>query len=560
MISRRSLLTSAAALAGTAFLAPRAFAAEMRITLASHFQVTRFIDADTVEMIDGNARQVMKRGDVFDGGTLVEIIDGDFVIMEDFRTMDGDMLVVDMTGVRWRFGKTAESTAVNDSKSFMGHSEAEVRAGATDLLGGEILARPGDPDYETVAAVFPPIRKVWGDTYNFLGTPDNIDKVPFFHGGASRDFDPAVLVPAIQQARGNGQVRDGLVGGYLPCLRFVYPDKEAGGDWTELVAFAPFQAPDPGRQPVWYRVSRIEGGRLAWAKHVDSRLSSPSDAGDNPKAFYADLAAFKTGWDQRLAPGMKIDVPDMRVADMARHGLIRAMMAGPAHGVPEEETALAEAFGAWGLAAPTDFVGEAANGATLLGMPLAGDGQITGGPVAGLGRSLIGQDRIREALLLTWGASAHLCTRGGWMAVATRQPFSDEASAYSAVSQMIAPLMTRWLVAFEDTETEILWLGKAMPQAWLADSKLVFIDDIATRWGRVSFATDSRITKEHRIAAKVVFPSAGIAVATRLRLRTGQPIRGVTLNDKSWKTFDAASGTITLPAGMGGTVILEARY
>ncbi len=794
MISRRRLLTSAAALAGAAVIAPGAFASEMHITLASHFQVTRFIDADTVEMIDGNARQIMKRGEVFDGGTLVEIIAGDFVIMEDFRTVDGDMLVVDTTGVRWRFSKTAESTAVDYGKGFAGHSEAEVRACPTDLLGGEILARPGDPDYEAVAAVFPPIRKVWGDTYNFLSTPESEDKVWFFYGGRSPNFDPAVFVPGVDQIRKDGQVLDGLVGGYLPCLRFVYP--EAGGAWTELVAFAPFRMVDgnPRVQPVWYRVSRVEDGKLAWAKYVDSYLPYPPREGDDPKAFYNDLAAFKAGWDHRLAQGMKIDVPDVRIADMARHGLIRAMMSrsagypkygavdknygGTEHdGFPDTFNAETSAMIEWGLLdtasqyidnyfgqfvrddgvilyrgpetgqfgrmltvvaqyanaggdaglllrrreridavvkvllgmrakAQTLDKGDAAYGMisgwseadavlepdpqrymqpyfsnsteaargfrdlgrvwsrlgkaggdtglaawgqtlegeaaaleadiqtaisrsllhvdgetslptiagakepfhivvardhsdpqyrsyrswmemlfsgnltpaqgnmivdyrtrhhdVVLGMPMAygyATGEMAGFLSYGHGYGLIQLDRVREALLMTYSSMAHQYTRGGWMAPETRRPLVDDyASAFCGPAQVVASLMTRWLVAFEDPESETLWLGKAMPEAWLADSKLVFIDDIATRWGRVGFATDSRIDTEHRIAAKVTLPAAGIGAVTKLRLRTGLPMRGVTVNDKSWKDFDPETGTISLPAGMGGTIILEAKY
>ncbi|MEI9903914.1 MAG: hypothetical protein WDN06_07970 [Asticcacaulis sp.] len=99
-----------------------------------------------------------------------------------------------------------------------------------------------------------------------------------------------------------------------------------------------------------------------------------------------------------------------------------------------------------------------------------------------------------------------------------------------------------------------------MPEAWFADTKLNFIDDAPTRWGRISFATDSRIDKEHRIAAKVVLPDTGIAAVTKLRLRTGQPIRHISIGDKSWKDFDAESGTITLPAGMGGTIVLDVKY
>ncbi|MEI9903917.1 MAG: hypothetical protein WDN06_07985 [Asticcacaulis sp.] len=60
------------------------------------------------------------------------------------------------------------------------------------------------------------------------------------------------------------------MGGYLPCVRFVYP--ETSGAWTELLAFAPLSGASGrgGAVPVWYRVARIEGGKLAWAKYIDT--------------------------------------------------------------------------------------------------------------------------------------------------------------------------------------------------------------------------------------------------------------------------------------------------
>ncbi len=547
MLDRRRLLTSVAALAGAAALAGhRAAASNMNITLTSHFQVTRFIDADTVELIDGNARQVLKRGEVFDGCTLVEIVAGDFVVMEDFETVTGDMMIVDTAGVRYRLGKTAESTAIDGQPALPGQTQAG------DRLGADVLARPGDPDYATVAAVLPPIRHVSGDIYSFVGTPDGM--IGFTREGGSPRFDPAVMAPSIDTARQAGQVLGGLLGGYLPCLRFVYPDSD--GAWTELLAFAPL--PEAGAspdQPVSYRVARVEGGRLAWAKHVDSR--QPSSQSGDATGFYSGLAAVKAGWDQRLAPGMKLDIAETRVADMARHSLIRTMIAGAESAGPE----VAEAMGNWGLGAmPALAAEEAAPSATCLGMPVDPAGQIAGDLFAGYGHDLIAADRIEEALLLLYGAMAHLCTRGQGMAVATRAPFGDEAAPYSPVSQAAIALLVRWLVVFEDPEAKTLWLGKGMPEAWFADTRLNFIDDAPTRWGRVSFATDSRIDKEHRIAAKVILPDGGTGALTKLRLRTGRPIRGVTVGDRSWKNFEPETGTITLPAGMGGTILIEARY
>jgi len=187
-------------------------------------------------------------------------------------------------------------------------------------------ARPGDPDYAQIADIFAPIRKVAGDTYSFIGTPDTLDKIGFTYGGRTANFEPALFHPSIGPICDAGKVWNGLVGGYLPVLRFVYP--EENGDWTEYLAFAPFRIVDGNLhyQPVWYRVSRIEKQRLVWSRHFDSFLPSASRAVDDPRLYYADLAALKEGWDLLLQSAMTTVLPDERVMNMARFSLVRAMM------------------------------------------------------------------------------------------------------------------------------------------------------------------------------------------------------------------------------------------
>jgi len=96
----------------------------------------------------------------------------------------------------------------------------------------------------------------------------------------------------------------------------------------EMLAFAPLRiSNDNDRiQPVWYRVVHIENGSVKWARYLDSYHPFPPRTGYDPKLFYRDLNALKTGWDKVLAPAMKIDIPDERIANMARYSLIREMM------------------------------------------------------------------------------------------------------------------------------------------------------------------------------------------------------------------------------------------
>jgi hypothetical protein len=299
-------------------------------------RLVRLLDRDSALLTIRSKAVTLRRSERSGSWTLVELIDGDnpFVVLENFDDLYAPMLIVDRTGIRARLSKTAESTSQDISRPYFGHSWKEVTDSPTDLLGREALRQHGDPQFGLIASAFPPIRQLWGDTYNFLGTPDTIDKVWFLYGGRSPNFDPAVFHPPIEQIRKGCKVLDGLVGGYLPVLRFVYP--EASGAYTEMLAFAPFRVVNDNLrvQPVWYRVARVVDGRPQWIKYVDSYLPYPPRTDDDPRAFYRDLIGLQQRWDRILAEGLALDIPDERIANMSRHCLIRSMM-GRSAGFPK---------------------------------------------------------------------------------------------------------------------------------------------------------------------------------------------------------------------------------
>ena len=330
-------------------------------------RLIKIIDRDHALLSLKGRSEKLKRGEANSGWTLVELIDGDypFVVLENFDDLYAPMLLVDRTGIRTQFSKTAESTAQDIPNAYFGHRWKELTESPTDLLGREVLKQPADPQYDLVASAFPPIRQLWGDTYNFLGTPETMDKVWFLYGGRSPNFDPAVFHPPIEQVRKDGKVLDGLVGGHLPVLRFVYPEADS---YTEMLAFAPFRIVNANLrvQPVWYRVARIVGGKPEWIRYVDSYLPYPPRTEDDPRAFYRDLIGLQEGWDGILAEGLELDIPDQRIASMSKHCLIRSMMgrsAGfPKYGVvdknyggtehdgfPDTFTVETEAMLEWGL-------------------------------------------------------------------------------------------------------------------------------------------------------------------------------------------------------------------
>jgi hypothetical protein len=242
-------------------------------------------------------------------------------VWEDFSSVTGSVTVVRPDGSAEVWPKTAVPTAPT-RPPYRGATLDEVMHSEHDLLGRQFLAGDADPDYDEVADALPPIRRM--PQYAFLGSGHNADTVSVEYGGRSTNFDPAIVQPGIAAVRARSEVLDGLVGGWLPVVRFVYPD---GPDWWEYVAFAPVDPDHPTVQRAWHRVVRVEGGRPVRVDYVDTYPPAPPrDGTDDPKGFYDDLLALAGHWRAVLAPAPEIDIPDRRLADQAKHSLVRARM------------------------------------------------------------------------------------------------------------------------------------------------------------------------------------------------------------------------------------------
>jgi hypothetical protein len=331
-------------------------------------KVTRIPSDGSVVAAWGGNEVHLQKGEQLGNWSLMAVIRAPskhpLAVFEDFTQPNGSLLFVDQDGVKVALPKSLEPTWADPKSLYHGHRLEEVFNSEGDLLGEEMLAQAGDPEYTNVAACFAPISKMY--TCTFVGTRECMEKVGVFYGGVTPNFDPAAYVPAIRKIRDQGRVLDGLVGGWLPALRFVYP--EQAGDWSELVIFAPMRVENGNRhvQPVWYRVSRIESNQLRWVRYFDSYHPFPPRGEIRPESFYEELLSMRAGWNQALAQGMQIQVPDQRLADLARHSLVREMItrvgAFPKYGVfergyggsehdgfPDTFTADAAAMLAWGL-------------------------------------------------------------------------------------------------------------------------------------------------------------------------------------------------------------------
>ncbi len=280
---------------------------------------TRSVDDGAVTLASGALAIV---GSATAGWTLMSAEPESMVVVwESFTDPVGEMAVIGPDGRELRLAKSAEATTVDPDGLYLGHQLEAVLRSEHDLLGRELLAGDGDPEYSAVAGCLPPIRRA--AQYTFVGHGATADKVGIEYGGRTPNFDPAILAPEIAQLRERGMVRDGLVGGWLPAVRFVFGD---GPTWWEYVVFAPPHSPHVATQPVWYRVARVDDGRLAWVRYVDSYVPTPVGAEADGSSFYRDLVALADQLEIVFAGGMSVELPDRRLADQARHSLTRALI------------------------------------------------------------------------------------------------------------------------------------------------------------------------------------------------------------------------------------------
>jgi hypothetical protein len=190
------------------------------------------------------------------------------------------------------------------------------------VLGAELLpAGNGDPIYADVLAALPPLR-----VPTFVGTRHSDEKPTYDYGGFSDEIyvDAGKIFTEIQDARNRHDVWEGLVGGWLPVVRFVFPAGEKRY-WEETI----FADETPGHfwtQPVWYRVLLVDGGQLKEAHYFYHHLPFPPRGEPAAADYYQALLNVHAVWKRDLDPPMKVDVPDAHILDFCLRSLSLEMI------------------------------------------------------------------------------------------------------------------------------------------------------------------------------------------------------------------------------------------
>ena len=187
-----------------------------------------------------------------------------------------------------------------------------------DVLGQEALAKGGDPSYEALAGLLPPLL-----TYTFLGTTTSREKVIVWPDGRlgfgvhDRQLEKVLFDPGAKLGKANGAAaatKQGLIGRYLPVIDYAFSDAGVQPGWEEI-AFA------TGREELgtYVCLRSAEGQRTYW------RLPGLEPA-ENGNAFYRALLSLQQEWEKFVAEGMRLQVPEARVSDSSKAAIVRALI------------------------------------------------------------------------------------------------------------------------------------------------------------------------------------------------------------------------------------------
>lgn len=111
-----------------------------------------------------------------------------------------------------------------------------------------------------------------------------------------------------------------------------------------------------------------------------------------------------------------------------------------------------------------------AHGGEMLGTTRFG-GHLDDWPFAGYAYGLLLRDQIDRFLLGLYGDLALHRMHGTFTAfeqVAVRSQPRAYVADYCVPSQLVVPLMVKWMLVLEEPDADVLWLCKATPRRWLA--------------------------------------------------------------------------------------------
>jgi hypothetical protein len=277
---------------------------------------------ETILVLHQKAGAWALMGIIQDGGRRI-------AVFENVEDRKGDILYISNRGIEVVLPKSLERTSVPPESLYGGHKAEEIIkmrggrdvGGGPDILGEEILAEPGDPTYERVKALLPPLHAP-----TFVGTRYSIDKPTWEYGAFSDEIyvDVGKVFKEIDAARKKFDVYEGIVGGWLPVPRWLFPAGE--NRYWDVVIFAEEDPTKFWTQPIWFRILLVENGQVKEAHHFYHHLPIPPRGEPKAEEFYKALLKVHREWNKALVPTLKIDLPEKMISDFCLHALATEMI------------------------------------------------------------------------------------------------------------------------------------------------------------------------------------------------------------------------------------------
>ena len=276
----------------------------------------------------------------------------DYIVCEDFSGGGGNssLLYVAASGVTIALPKRVVPQTVADEDSYLGLGKGAVMNATRDVLGEALLAKAGGFNLADVEAAIPPMRTIAGP-WTWTATRESAVDVVLSPGGddkgsmglptpAKLQFTPLFNETPIAKMGIRGRtvdVWDGLLGGFLPVLVFLYPDSEASASakyWEMTIAPVPFGSGNEA--PVHVRYVRVEDGEVQRSRYFNNFAqnceSTSINTSEPSSQYYANLLDQRHFWADVFDEGAQIDLPRRNdtdgamLVDQMKHARVRDML------------------------------------------------------------------------------------------------------------------------------------------------------------------------------------------------------------------------------------------
>jgi hypothetical protein len=203
-------------------------------------------------------------------------------------------------------------------KAFPPNYFDRILSAQEDILGQEVIAKGGEPSYESLVGLLPPLL-----TYSFLGTTTSRQKVIVWPDGRlglgvhNRQLDKVLFDPAAAlhiSRSGSSTTKQGLIGRYLPVIDYGFFDAGTHSGWEEIALGAGTE-----ELQTYVCLRSNEGRRTYWRLPEQQPLANGTE-------FYRALLGAQQEWERFFAEGMQLEVPEARVSDSSKAALVRALI------------------------------------------------------------------------------------------------------------------------------------------------------------------------------------------------------------------------------------------